>query len=123
MARIYVASHCRWAGLHVASVLEAAGHMIVSSWLKEPFGRVEEYSDDDRKRIAKMDFTDIRRGDFLVLVAGPDRYPGGKFVEAGIALGLGKTVIVIGRRENMLLWHPDIITAETPEEVAGMNLI
>ena len=49
----------------------------------------------------------------LVLVAGPDRYPGGKFVEAGIAMGLGKPVVVLGHRENMLLWHPDVHAVET----------
>jgi hypothetical protein len=120
MAHVYVAAHCRWAGQHVADVLKAHGHTIASRWLNEPFGRVEEYGDAERQRIAKMDLDDVKDCQALVLVAGPDRYPGGKFVEAGIALGLGRLILVIGRRENMLMWHEDIIRVETPEEAAEL---
>ena len=62
--------------------------------------------------MAKRDVQEIRECDALVLMAGPDLYPGGKFVEAGIAFGLRKLVIVFGRRENILLWHPDIIAVQ-----------
>jgi len=57
--------------------------------------------------------------DALVLVAGKEKYSGGKFVEAGIAIGLGKRVVVLGRRENMLLWHPLVTSVEEPEDISG----
>jgi hypothetical protein len=63
---------------------------------------------------------DVMSCDVLVLIAGPDRYSGGKFVEAGIAIGAGKRVIVMGRRENMLLWNPDIDAVDTPDEVCAL---
>ena len=118
--RVYVASHCRWAGLHVASVLDGFGHHVNSNWLLEPFNSTDRYSDLDKIRISKMDYWDIHEADALVLIAGPDRYPGGKFVEAGIAIGLGKRVVVIGRRENMLLYHPAVHQVETPLDAANL---
>lgn len=114
---IYVASHCRWAGLHVALVLEDAGHRITSRWLGQEFKPTEQFTPEMRRDIARQDTLDVLASDALVLIAGPDRYPGGKFVEAGIAIGAQKSVIVMGRRENMLLWLPEIIQVETPEEV------
>jgi len=58
----------------------------------------------------------VLAADALILLAGPDKYSGGKFVEAGIAIGAGKRVIVIGRRENMLLWHPQVDRVDTVDE-------
>jgi nucleoside 2-deoxyribosyltransferase len=116
---IYVASHCRWAGLHVALVLEDEGFRIVSRWLDQEFKPTDQFTEATRRDIAVQDTLDVLACDALVLVAGPDRYPGGKFVEAGIAIGAGKRVIVIGRRENMLLWHPDIEQVETPQQAAS----
>ena len=43
-----------------------------------------------------------------MLISGPDKYSGGKFVEVGIAVGLDKSVVVIGHRENTLLYLDDI---------------
>ncbi len=56
--------------------------------------------------------------DCLVLIAGRDKYNGGKFVETGIAMGLKKIVIIIGHRENMLLWHPSIACFDEPVTAA-----
>jgi nucleoside 2-deoxyribosyltransferase len=116
--KIYVAAHCRWAGLHAASVLKSSGHEITSRWLQKTFLPVSEHTPEERCEIALEDVEDVLRADALVLVAGPDKYSGGKFVEAGIALGLGKSVVVIGRRENMLLWHPAVVAVDTPEQAS-----
>lgn len=52
-------------------------------------------------------FNDIRWSDALVLIAGPEKYSGGKFIEAGYAFGLGECVLILGRRENLQLHgHP-----------------
>ena len=55
--------------------------------------------------------------DGLVLLACEGSCPGGKFVETGIALGTYSPVWVIGRRENMLMWHPWIVAKQSIEEV------
>lgn len=114
--KVYVAAHCRWAALHAASVLRAAGHTINSTWIDQPFHPTESVPPEDRAVIAAQDACDVAEADALVLIAGPDRYPGGKFVEVGIALGRDKAVIVIGRRENMLMYHPRIVQVDTPEQ-------
>lgn len=115
--KIYVASHDRWSALHIAGVLSEKGHAITSRWVHQTFSATETYAEADRQRIAREDMEDVLAADMLVLVAGPDKYPGGKFVEAGIALGAGKRVVVIGRRENMLLWHPAIARVDDPREI------
>lgn len=115
---IYVASHCRWAGLWVASVLTRHGLGIHSSWLQEEFRRTDTYSEEERQAIASKNVSEVIESDGLVLVASADRVPGGKFVEAGIALSFSYPVVIIGHRENMLLWHPDIAAVSTPDEAA-----
>ncbi|MCK8780551.1 hypothetical protein M0654_11195 [Rhizobium sp. NTR19] len=116
--KIYVASHERLAATHAAHVLSIAGHNITSRWHGKEFLKTEEHTVEERIEIASEDFEDVTEADALVIIAGPDRYPGGKFVEAGIALGQGKPVVVIGRRENMLMWLPEIIAVDTPEMAA-----
>lgn len=115
--KVYVASHDRWAASYVASVLSNKGHEIVSRWHSKEFLPTSEHTALERNAIAMEDVEDVRACDVLVLVSGPDKYSGGKFVEAGIALGLFRRVVVIGRRENMLMWHPLIQCVDTPEEV------
>lgn len=116
--KVYVASHCRWAGLYVAGVLETFGIEITSGWLHLPFNPTGSYTDAEKRDIAEMDFNDVRDAAAVVLVAGPDKYSGGKFVEAGIAMGLGRRVVVIGRRENMLLWHHRVEVVADAHEAA-----
>ena len=58
--------------------------------------------------IALLDAEEITMADAVVLLESPDRIPGGKFVEAGIAIGQGKIVFNIGKPENMLMWHPQV---------------
>lgn len=106
--KIYVASHCRWAACHVASELRKAGHKIISHWHDVEFLPTHEHTESQRRTIAAVDIADVAESDALVLIAGPDKYSGGKFVEAGIAIGRGKPVYVLGRRENMLLWSDKV---------------
>jgi len=110
--QIYLAGHNQDEGRRIAYKLRRSGYSVISSWLTEKrFGR-EEYTERQCRSMAKRDVQEIGECDALILMAGPDLYPGGKFVEAGIAFGLGKSVIVLGRRENMLLWHPNIIAVQ-----------
>jgi hypothetical protein len=106
--RIYLASHDQELAQQAADYLELADHEIVSRWVRKPFNITESYTLEERRDIAVMDAFDVSCCDHLVLIAGPEKYSGGKFVEAGIAMGMGKPVTVVGRRENMLLWHPSI---------------
>lgn len=114
--RVYIASHCRWAGLYCASVLIGRGHEISSRWLFEPFLQTQDYTEAAREAIARMDYEDVVASDALLLVAGPDRYSGGKFVEVGIAVARDIPVTILGRRENMLMWLPSMRVIDTPQQ-------
>lgn len=63
-----------------------------------------------RSRFALDDFEDVSRCDLLVAFteeprgAAGGRSRGGRHVELGIALGLGKPVLVVGPRENIFCW-------------------
>lgn len=118
--KVYVAAHCRWAAHYVALVLQQHGHEVTSGWIYVDFKPTDQHVEPERSVIAQEDFDDVARSEALVLVAGPDRYPGGKFVETGIALGMGKHVVVIGRRENMLIWLPSIHQVNEPHEAATL---
>lgn len=115
--KIYIASHCRWAACFVAREIAQMGHEIVSGWHDTPFLPTDKHTENERQNIAIQDANDVARCDALVLVAGPDKYSGGKFVEMGIAIGLGKKSFVVGRRENMLMWLPRIVAVDDPSEL------
>lgn len=106
--KLYIAGHNQQEANAVASLCREAGHEITSRWLDKPFNPTEQHTEAERRQIAYEDTADVTAADALVLCASPRRVPGGKFVEAGIALGQMKYVYVLGHRENMLLWHPRV---------------
>jgi hypothetical protein len=115
--RIYIAAHDKDRALLCATYLRDRGHMIISDWFHLPFLPTDQYSERDRANIATLDVDQVAFSEALVLLDSPDRVPGGKFVEAGVALGLRKLVYVVGRRENMLMWHPAIKRFDTIEQL------
>ena len=110
--KVYIASHSKEEALKVREILLKENHESTARWLNESFNKTDTYSDFDKGRIAAMDMHDVLRSDALILIAGLEKYTWGKFIEAGIAMGSGKKVIVLGRIENMLLWHPQVIQVE-----------
>lgn len=97
--------------------MRRAGHRIVSTWhgtevLRPPAGDAQRWAE---KAVGNMH--EIRNADALVLIASPkhldgsERVPGGKFVEAGFALGHGLTLYTVGGVENGMLYHPSILHA------------
>lgn len=117
--KIYVACHCQKRAREVAEELFAAGFEITSRWLEQPFGPSDTFDDATRRRYAAENFDDVRNSDALVLVAGPARYSGGKFIETGFAYGLGKYVLILGRRENVQCYGNHMKQCETHAEVAA----
>jgi nucleoside 2-deoxyribosyltransferase len=118
--RVYVASHDKELASVAAHELTSGGHHILSTWHQLEFKPTDEHPEWNRRVIAKRDADEVSMADAVVLIAGPDRYPGGKFVEVGIAIGQGKPVVVIGRRENMLMWHRNVIGAANAKEAAAI---
>lgn len=101
MSKVYVSSHDKVLAEKTAIRLRELGHTVVSTWHDEVsingskgpppgdpwwYGRV---IDNTLK---------INDADALLLIAGPDKYTGGKFVEYGIAAAFGKTLYILGGR-------------------------
>lgn len=104
--KLYIAGAAQALCQDVAAALTAAGHKIVSTWLTRTFMPTNNYPEYCRADIAVMDVKEVQLADALVLLSSITPVPGGKFVEAGVAIGLSKPVYVLGHRENMLMWHP-----------------
>jgi hypothetical protein len=112
------------------SQFEAAGHRVTSRWLNgshqisdagNPIGDhgeslLESNGDASeagaafmRTHFANEDVTDVRDAELLIAFTEPPRSSasrGGRHVELGMAIGMGKRVIIVGYRENVFCWLP-----------------
>jgi nucleoside 2-deoxyribosyltransferase len=105
--KIYIASHNQRAARRLARILQMEYHTINSSWVfAGKFKKMRDHTVKERQEIAERDVDEVAAADVLVLISGA-RCPGGKFIEAGVALALGCHVFILGKRENMLTWHRD----------------
>ena len=94
-----------------AAELQAAGIEVTSSWLMMPVP--SEWSSSVWEDLARVDREDVLRADSLVLFAEPERDGGsGRHVEFGMALALGKPIIVVGRVENLFQRLPEVRVVE-----------
>ncbi len=112
--KFFIASHSQETAKMVSDGLVALGHEVTARWItsdtKFSHG-LTSYSDEERIHLTLMDEEDVHAAkDGLVLIAEAEgRFvPGGKHVETGMALALGRPVYVIGRRENLFHWHPRV---------------
>lgn len=81
------------------------GYDCVARWV---FGGEDGLSRED---IAVLDLEDVAKADSLVIFTherGEPQPGGGRFVEMGYALALGKEVHVIGPYENVFVWTPGV---------------
>ena len=100
--------------------LEAMGHEVTARWL---FGD-HQVSDADlnaglpdvRIRFAREDWADLMGAGCCISFTEAPRSSnsrGGRHVEFGAALAMGKQCIVVGPRENVFHCLPDVIHFET----------
>lgn len=116
--KIYIACHDSALAEEYAKKLSRRAHTIGSTWHQKPLEKSVELDDDQKRWIAVHDLLEIEQSDAVLLIGGDEKYAGGKFVEAGYALALGKPVFVEGRRENVLMWDPRIKDANQLWETA-----
>jgi hypothetical protein len=118
--KIYIAAQDQEVGRLVAEAFKEKGHQITSTWLDLPFRVSSEYSEFEKSAIAHREAEEVMSSDALVLVACSHLCPGGKFVEAGIAIGSKKPVYLLGRRENLLMWLPGILQLDSLDRLTRM---
>jgi len=112
--------------------LHTLGHQVTSRWLDgahqigdagQPIGDAgEALVEGDagaadvqsailRERFATEDVLDVQAADLLIAFTEPPRSGasrGGRHVELGLALGQKRTVWVVGPRENIFCWLPQV---------------
>lgn len=93
--------------------LEAVGESVRARWLTEE-SDMRLVDAEERTRIAIMDAEDVTKSDgILAFTEDPESRQngnnrGGRHVELGLALALNKRVVVIGPRENVFCYLPNI---------------
>jgi len=105
----------------LANELKDRGHSITSRWVLphldnvEPIGPSAQAADEARALFAQEDIDDILACDTVVSLMEEPRSNGrgGRHVEFGIGLGLGKRLVIIGPRETVFHHLPAIEHFET----------
>jgi hypothetical protein len=109
MAKIYVAGKELGRARTVMSALRGAGHEITYDW-------ATHYSDGDSLK-ASEELQGVRDADVLVYLWESDqesaRY------EAGMAMGLGKKIIVSGSAGSFFFKLPNIFCVPSDEEIVA----
>lgn len=106
----------------VRDVLQALGHQVTSRWIDQTAsGQTEAAgtevlatSPDAYAQFARKDMDDLEQADTVISFTGGE-HPGrgGHHIEFGIALALGKQLVIAGPRENVfhslpaVEWYPD----------------
>jgi hypothetical protein len=90
--------------------LEALGIEVTSRWLATEPRLRSSYSEDDWRELGLIDQEDVLAADTLVCFteAAGDGGNGGRHAELGMALALGRRVIVVGRREHIFHYLPEV---------------
>lgn len=104
-----------------ADQLTAGGIRVVSTWhsRNEPI-HDHELTANQRWEIAYRDLYELRQADSVVFFGDPDSTytgTGGKFVELGYALGIDTFVYLVGNREGVFTFIPEIAHTETWDEM------
>jgi nucleoside 2-deoxyribosyltransferase len=95
-----------------AGELRAMGITVTSRWL-DGAHEDDNGTPEEAERFAIEDLKDLDVADVLVAFtespgAVPNRARGGRHVEFGYALAKGKQVCVVGHRENVFCYLPDV---------------
>lgn len=96
--------------------LEALGIEVTSRWLAAPQrSSAVDYSEEEWRSLARIDQEDVLCCDALVCFseAPGEGGNGGRHAELGMALALGKQVIVVGRREHIFHRLPEVTQVES----------
>lgn len=116
MLKVYLAGmYSRKESIRVqATFLRLSGVKVTSSWLEEPHvpqAQLHDVEEKDLLTYATTDLIDIDRADWVVFESMDPTTPtrrGGRHVEFGYALAKGKKILVVGPKENIFHYLPEI---------------
>jgi hypothetical protein len=106
----------------VRDVLQAFGHEVTSRWIDQHGGNLLESivaeklnaEPGDCSKYALIDIADLEAAEVVIsFTSAEGGGKGGRHIEFGLALGLGKRLVVVGPRENVfhtlpqVEWYPD----------------
>lgn len=121
----------------VRDVLQALGYEVTSRWIDQHGGNLLESIVAEQlnaepeacSKYAEIDVADLKAADIVIsFTSASGGGKGGRHIEFGLALGLGKRLIICGPRENVfhtlsaVEWYPDgprLVMALTPDDLAG----
>jgi hypothetical protein len=118
MRTVYFAAHyARLPELNrYSSELEDLGFEVTSRWLSVASRQPGDgLSEDEWRTLAVIDQEDVLAADTVVGFSeeAGDGGNGGRHVELGMALALGKQVVVVGRREHIFHRLPEVTVVES----------
>lgn len=88
--------------------LERVGLSVQARWIDTDDADVRSMSDAERQAIITMDLDDLTTSDVVVAFSLPEQHgwgTGGRHVELGYAMAVGKPIVLVGKHEN--LFHYD----------------
>jgi hypothetical protein len=109
----------------VARELEAAGAELTSRWLTTTPGPLAGDELDPNSlggQMALMDLDDVQAADVCIAFTespGGAQGRGGRHTELGIAIALGRRIILVGPREHVFHCLPDIEQFDTWDDARG----
>jgi hypothetical protein len=100
--------------------LQKIGHLVTSRWIEGNHEISEVNADADRQRFAVEDWMDLKDAEAVLWFAEPEkiegRNRGGRHVEFGLAIAWNIPVFVVGRKENVFHWLPEVRHFASPDE-------
>ena len=110
-----------------ADRLEALGFTCRARWctsqpVHKEGGLGGELAGDDAANalaVALEDLQDIRSAAIFVQLTSGEKARGGRHVELGYALALGRTVVAVGPREHAFHYHPDVHSLPDEDALAA----
>ena len=105
----------------VARWLQSLGYVITSRWL-EAKADDSDLTAAEAAQAAVMDVEDVLGADVLVAFSerplSRDDVRGGRHVELGVALAVGKPVVLVGKPEHVFHSHPGVTVVACKTDMA-----
>jgi nucleoside 2-deoxyribosyltransferase len=99
-----------------ANELISMGFTVTSRWVDEDVLAAAGANHEYYAQCANIDIEDINAAQYFLLLADHDSRTGGKHFETGYAYATGKKLMIVGRRENVFHYLPQLVFAQTWEE-------